>query len=170
MNVVVEFGEFGVVDERAFKEPVLEGAPRLDGHMLEPSVRQCAAVMVDAGGIVHIDVEFLTDHVRVAQAELQLVHVQLLADSALQQLDLHRVDVADAEITHLALLLQDMLLGEVVTLSTDDADLGLQVYGATADAQIVQRLVECERALSVAVYVGCIEEIDALVDDRADDS
>ena len=86
----------------------------------------------------------------------------------MQQQQVHVIGAQTGEL--LSNGVQDMLLGEVVTLSADDADLGLQVYGPTADTQIVQRLVECERTLSVAVYVGGIEEIDTPVDHRADDS
>ena len=62
-------------------------------------------VPVARGGArrVHVDLHAAGDHARVRGRKLQLIDAQFLAQRALQQLDLVRVHIRDAEAQHLAL-------------------------------------------------------------------
>ena len=100
----VELDVLRRAEEHPGEEPGLERRPRLHRDVVETAVVEDAAA-VERGGLVlvaHVRRDALGDDRRVRDRELQLVGHDGLAHELLQQVDLARRVVRDAERTHLA--------------------------------------------------------------------
>ncbi|CDN44413.1 hypothetical protein BN871_EU_00280 [Paenibacillus sp. P22] len=108
VDLLVQLGELVAAEEDAFEESVLERRPRLDRDVMQTAEVEDAAVAVHGRSVLHVDVEALGDHRGVRDAQLQLVGYDRLLYIFLQQLDLHRILVGDAEVADLAGALQQV--------------------------------------------------------------
>ena len=98
--------KFLVVQKDALEIPVAEGRPRLHGDLLQTAVIQNIPVVRSRARGEHVDLHAAGDHARVRRRKLQLVGDDRLTDAALQQFDLIRVHIGNAERAHLARALQ----------------------------------------------------------------
>lgn len=107
VHLLIQFGEFGIIQKDTFKESILKRRPGLNDDLLQAAVIQNTAITVNGTVDLHVDVDPRIDHPCIGDAELQLIEMNFLLDEFGQQLDLHRVLVAHAKIFHLAAGLQN---------------------------------------------------------------
>ncbi len=108
IDLLVEFGELGVVEEHALEEAILERRPGLDRDVVQAAVIQDGAVADDGLVDFHIYIDAGVDHAGVGDAELELVEDELLLDELLEKLDLHGILVANAKVLDLATGFEDV--------------------------------------------------------------
>ena len=101
---LVELGVLRRAEEDAVEEAGLERRPRLNGDAVEAAVVHDATAVEGHGLIeaVHVRGDTLGDDRRVRDRQLQLVGHDGLSNGGLQQVDLPRRVVRDAEGAHLA--------------------------------------------------------------------
>ena len=78
VDLLVEFGKLGVIQEDAFKEAILEWRPGLNDNILQAAIIQNAAIPVDGAVNLHVDIDPRIDHAGIGDAELELVEVDFL--------------------------------------------------------------------------------------------
>src|SRR5215213_6356974 len=78
VDLLIEFGEFGVIQKDSFKEAILQWGPGLDDNILQTAVIKNAAIPVDGAVDLHINIDSCIDHACVGDTELELVEVDFL--------------------------------------------------------------------------------------------
>lgn len=94
----VELGELLVIDEGSCEHAVLKRAPGLDGHACELRVGERTAITVGRGVVLHVLVHLHAHHAGMAQAELELVDLELLIEIGLEHLAAPGAHVAHADV------------------------------------------------------------------------
>ena len=86
----------------------LERRPRLKRNIVEPAVVEQTSVVVNRARRLHIDFHAVGNKIGNRNAELYLIDNERLADIFLQERDLHRLVVGNAEIVDLSALKENI--------------------------------------------------------------
>ena len=100
IDLLIKLRELVASKEYAFKEPVLERRPRLNRNIVKSAEIQYVAITVNRGVILHIDVDPALNHGGVRDTKPQPGWPRAVASLLFQRLDLHRILVGYAEMTH----------------------------------------------------------------------